>query len=104
MTQTGHQFHSSVLREYDIRGVVGTTLFTADARAIGQAYGTMIRRSGGSVIAMGFDGRVSSPELAAALAEGLLSTGVKVIRVGLGPTPMLYFAIKHLHADAGIMV
>jgi len=100
----GHQFHPSVLREYDIRGVVGKTLGAVDARSIGQAYGTMILRAGGKVIALGFDGRVSSPELATALAEGLLSTGVQVKRVGLGPTPMLYFAIKHLHADAGIMV
>jgi len=104
MTQSGHQFHRSVLREYDIRGIVGTTLGAADARAIGKAYGTMILRSGGDVIALGFDGRVSSPELSTALAEGLVSTGVKVKRVGLGPTPMLYFAIKHLHAAAGIMV
>jgi phosphomannomutase len=104
MPQAGHSFHRSVLREYDIRGVVGETLSAADALAIGKAYATQILRSGGKVIALGFDGRVSSPELAQAVAEGLLSTGVTVKRVGLGPTPMLYFAVKHLHADAGIMV
>jgi len=104
MTQAGHQFHPSVLREYDIRGVVEKTLGVADARAIGMAYGTKIRRAGGNVIALGFDGRLSSPELATALAEGLVSVGIQVKRVGLGPTPMLYFAIKHLYADAGIMV
>jgi phosphomannomutase len=101
---TGHQFHRSVLREYDIRGIVGKTLGVADAAAIGKAYATMIRRAGGDTIALGYDGRVSSPELAAAVAEGLVSAGIKVKRVGLGPTPMLYFAIKHLHADAGIMI
>ncbi len=53
---------------------------------------------------MGFDGRLSSPELAAAVAEGLVSTGARVKDIGLGPTPMLYFAVKHLGADAGIMV
>jgi phosphomannomutase len=99
-----HTFHQSVLREYDIRGIVGTTLSAADAYAIGRAYATAILRTGGKTIALGFDGRLSSPELAEAVAEGLLSTGVHVKRVGLGPTPMLYFAIKHLHADAGIMV
>ena len=104
MSQPGHDFHPSVLREYDIRGIVGTTLSAADARAIGKAYATTILRSGGKTIALGFDGRLSSPELAEAVAEGLLSTGVHVQRVGLGPTPMLYFAVKHLHADAGIMV
>ncbi len=104
MSKSGHAFHSSVLREYDIRGIVGTTLSAADARAIGRAYATSILRAGGKTIALGFDGRLSSPELAEAVAEGLLSTGVHVKRVGLGPTPMLYFAIKHLHTDAGIMV
>jgi phosphomannomutase len=104
MSQSGHNFHKSVLREYDIRGIVGTTLHAADAYAIGRAYATTILRSGGKTIALGFDGRLSSPELAQAVAEGLLSTGVHVKRVGLGPTPMLYFAVKHLHADAGIMV
>jgi phosphomannomutase len=104
MSSSGHHFHPSVLREYDIRGIVGRTLATADAAAIGRAYGTMIRRAGGDTIALGFDGRVSSPELAAAVAEGLVSAGIRVKRVGLGPTPMLYFAIKHLHADAGIMI
>jgi phosphomannomutase len=104
MSQAGHVFHRSVLREYDIRGIVGETLGSADALAIGKAYGTRILRSGGKAIAVGFDGRLSSPELAAALTEGLLSTGVAVKRVGLGPTPMLYFAIKHLNTDAGIMV
>lgn len=102
--QHAHNFHGSVLREYDIRGIVGTTLSAADARAIGRAYATTILRSGGKTIALGFDGRLSSPELAEAVLEGLLSTGVHVKRVGLGPTPMLYFAVKHLHADAGIMV
>jgi phosphomannomutase len=101
---TGHQFHKSVLREYDIRGIVGSTLGVDDALAIGRAYGTFVRRKGGEAIAVGFDGRVSSPELSEALTQGLLSTGVTLKLVGLGPTPMLYFAIKHLHADAGIMV
>jgi phosphomannomutase len=104
MSSTGHKFHPSVLREYDIRGVVGTTLFPADAYAIGRAYATRILRDGGKTIALGFDGRLSSPELSQAVAEGLLATGVNVKRIGLGPTPMLYFAVKHLHADAGIMV
>src|SRR6185312_12291192 len=86
MSSTGHKFHASVLREYDIRGIVGTTLFPADAYAIGRAYATRILRDGGKTIALGFDGRLSSPELAQAVAEGLLSTGVNVKRVGLGPT------------------
>jgi phosphomannomutase len=100
----GHAFHPSVLREYDIRGIVGKTLGPDDAHAIGRAYGTLIRAKGGAVIALGFDGRMSSPSLTAALAEGLISTGIHVKRIGVGPTPMLYFAIPHLGCDAGIMV
>ncbi|MDB5365888.1 MAG: phosphomannomutase [Rhodospirillales bacterium] len=98
-----HEFHSTVLREYDIRGIVDKTLSVKDAAAIGRAFGTMVGGAG-KTICLGYDGRLSSPSLAAALAEGLLSTGVNVKRVGLGPTPMLYFAVKHLQADAGVMV
>lgn len=99
-----HNFHPTVLREYDVRGVIGKTLGVADAAALGRAFGTMVVRAGGKSVAMGFDGRASSPELAAALTEGLLSTGLQVLRIGLGPTPMLYFAVYNLKADAGIMI
>lgn len=101
---TEHRFDPTILREYDIRGLVGQTLSGKDARAIGQAFGTLVRRNGGSRVAVGYDGRLSSPELEAALVEGLVSTGVTALRVGLGPTPMLYFAVYHLEADGGIMV
>lgn len=99
-----HVFHPTLLREYDIRGVIGKTLGAADATALGRAYGSLVARAGGKSVALGFDGRSSSPELAAALTEGLLSTGLQVQRIGLGPTPMLYFAVHHLKADAGIMI
>ncbi len=99
-----HTFHPTILREYDIRGIVGETLFAADARAIGQAFGTRVRRNGGRVVCLGWDGRLSSPELAEALAEGLAAAGCSVRRVGRGPTPMLYFAAKVREADGGIMV
>ena len=99
-----HQFHPTVLREYDVRGIIGKTLSAADAAALGRAFGTMVVRAGGKSVALGYDGRASSPELAQALTEGLLATGLKVLRIGLGPTPMLYFAVYHLQADAGIMI
>jgi len=73
----GHKFDRSVLREYDVRGIVGDTLHAADANALGKAFGTMVRRSGGKRVALGRDGRLSSPELASALAEGILSTVVR---------------------------
>ena len=99
-----HQFDPTILREYDVRGVVGETLSGDDARALGAAFGTRVVESGGRSIAVGFDGRATSPELAAALVAGLLSCGLEVRQIGLGPTPMLSFAIKHLATDGGVMV
>ncbi len=99
-----HVLHSSILREYDIRGVVGDTLHAADVTAIGQAFGTILVRDGGTSAAVGYDGRLSSPELAAALVDGLTAAGIDVVRTGLGPTPMLYFATHHLGTDAGLMI
>lgn len=103
MSQT-HQFHPTVLREYDIRGIVGQTLTEADARAVGRAFGTVVVRGGGTTACVGYDGRLSSPALEAAMVEGLVSTGLRVLRIGLGPTPMLYFATRDRGADAGIMI
>ena len=74
MSKTAHQFDSTILREYDIRGVVGKTLHVADAGAIGRAFGTMVRRNGGRRVALGYDGRLSSPELAKACGEAWLAT------------------------------
>ncbi|HYH39494.1 MAG TPA: phosphomannomutase/phosphoglucomutase [Azospirillum sp.] len=99
-----HQFHPTVLREYDIRGIVGQTLTEADARAVGRAFGTVVVRGGGKTACVGYDGRLSSPALEAAMVEGLASTGLHVLRIGLGPTPMLYFATRDRGADAGIMI
>ena len=100
----GHRFHPTILREYDIRGIVGETLFEADAEAIGRAYATLLLAEGGKRVCVGFDGRLSSPELADALIRGLTSAGADVDVIGLGPTPMLYFAVHHLNADGGIQV
>lgn len=87
-----HQFHPTVLREYDIRGIIGETLGTADAYAIGRGFATLLRQAGGSKVAVGYDGRLSSPELEEALVAGLNASGAEVVRIGMGPTPMLYYA------------
>ncbi|HXC28242.1 MAG TPA: phosphomannomutase/phosphoglucomutase [Stellaceae bacterium] len=100
----GHRFDPVILREYDIRGVVGKTLFAADAEALGRAFAATLARSGGRRLAVGYDGRLTSPELEAALVEGLVAGGVDVVRVGRGPTPMLYFAAAMLGVDGGLMV
>src|SRR5436190_18797946 len=102
MSKTSHKFDSTILREYDIRGVVGKTLHPADAGAIGRAFGTLVRRNGGKRVALGFDGRLSSPELARACVEGLRSVGIDVLEIGLASTPMLYYAVYHLDTDGGI--
>ena len=87
-----YQFDPTVLREYDIRGIIGETLGPDDARAIGRGFATLLRRAGGRKVAVGYDGRVSSPILEQALIEGLNASGVDVVQVGMGPTPMLYYA------------
>ena len=101
---TTHRFDPSVLREYDIRGIVGRSLDENDARAIGRAFGRMAEEENARRIAVGFDGRHSSPVLERALVEGLIDSGCDVLRIGLGPTPMLYFATRHLPTDGGVMV
>jgi len=100
----GHRFDPTILREYDIRGIVRETLSSADARAIGRAYAVMLADVGGHRFAVGYDGRLTSPELEAALVDGLALEGADIVRIGLGPTPMLYYAAATLGVDGGIMV
>ncbi len=104
MIHTAHAFDPSILREYDIRGIVGDTVHADDARAIGRTFGTIVRRSGGRRVALGYDGRLSSPELAAACIEGLTAAGIDVTSIGVAATPMLYFAVYHFDADGGIQI
>lgn len=100
-----HQFHPTILREYDIRGIIGQTLGADDARAIGRSFGTLLRRAGGRLVAVAYDGRVSSPMLEHALVEGLTASGCDVRRIGLGATPMLYFAEASAEeVDGGIQI
>jgi phosphomannomutase len=99
-----HCFDPTVLREYDIRGLVGKTLSATDAFAVGRAFGTVLVESGAVNVCLGQDGRLSSPELADAVAKGLSECGLEVWRVGVGPTPMLYFATTVQQAGGGIMV
>ena len=100
-----HTFHPTVLREYDIRGIIGETLGPDDARAIGRGFATLLRRAGGRLVAVGYDGRVSSPILEHALVEGLTASGCDVRRIGMGPTPMLYYAEASAEeVDGGIQI
>lgn len=99
-----HRFDPTSLREYDIRGIVGKTLGTQDAYAIGRGFATHVRRAGGTRVAVGWDGRVSSPGLRDELVRGLTESGVDVVRIGLGPTPMVYFAEATLEVDGAIQI
>jgi phosphomannomutase len=99
-----HSFNGTVLREYDIRGIVGKTLQPEDAFAIGRCFGSIVVRGGGRKAAVGYDGRLSSPDLEPQLVAGLRACGLEVIRIGLVATPMLYFAAYDQAADGAVMV
>jgi phosphomannomutase / phosphoglucomutase len=93
-----------IFKAYDIRGIVGKALTPAAVEAIGQAVGSESRERGRDTVVIGRDGRLSGPELSAALAAGLQKSGVNVIDVGQVATPMVYFAAYHLETHSGVMV
>ena len=99
-----HQFNATILREYDIRGIVGDTLTEADAYALGRSYAALAREEAARRIAVGRDGRTHSGMLEAALIRGLTEGGIDVVQIGMGPSPMLYFATYFLDVDGGIQV
>ena len=89
------QLSPSIFKAYDIRGIIDETLDPSIAELIGQAFGTEMRALGESDIVIGRDGRLSGPSLIEALTEGLISTGINVIDLGMVATPMVYFAANH---------
>jgi phosphomannomutase len=99
-----HKFNRTILREYDIRGIVGDTLTEADAYALGRTYAALATDEGTKRIAVGRDGRTHSGMLEAALIRGLTESGIDVMQIGMGPSPMLYFATHYLDVDGGIQV
>jgi phosphomannomutase len=99
-----HRFNPTILREYDIRGIVGDTLTEVDAYALGRTFAALATDEGARRIAVGRDGRTHSGMLEAALVRGLTEGGVDVLLTGMGPSPMLYFATHFLDVDGGIQV
>ena len=89
-----------IFKAYDIRGVLDSTLDAAIAEQIGRAFGTAVHAKGEQTVVIGRDGRLSVPELSAALAKGLQSTGINVIDIGLVATPMLDYACPLYTSDA----
>lgn len=104
MAMRGHRFDPSILREYDIRGIVGRSLTAWDALALGRTLGAIAARRSGRVAIVGYDGRTTSPALEEEVCRGLASSGLHVLRIGMVPTPCVYFACKVLGADVGVMV
>jgi phosphomannomutase/phosphoglucomutase len=102
-TQVG-AIDRSLFRAYDIRGVVGSTLTPAVTKLIGRAIGSEVRARELLTVVVGRDGRLSSPDLAKALIDGLLAAGCDVIDIGAVPTPLLYYAVQDLSAGSGVMV
>lgn len=97
------QLNPSIFKAYDIRGVLSSTLNASVAEGLGKAFGTQALAQGQRTVAVGRDGRLSGPELSAALIRGLVAAGVQVIDIGMATTPMLYFAASTLCAS-GIQV
>jgi phosphomannomutase/phosphoglucomutase len=93
-----------IFKAYDIRGIVGRTLTPEIVEPIGRAIASEARARGGSKVAVGYDGRLSGPSLAGALAKGIQSSGCDVIEVGRVTTPMVYYAAHHLKTGSGVAV
>jgi phosphomannomutase len=99
-----HTFHPSILREYDVRGIVGATLTEKDAYALGRSFAALATSEGVRSVAVGRDGRSHSLGLETALITGLTEGDVDVVRIGMGPSPMLYYATHELGVGGGIQV
>jgi phosphomannomutase/phosphoglucomutase len=93
-----------IFREYDVRGVADRDLTDQLATDLGRAFGTFLSRRGQRRIIVGRDCRLSSPRLHAALTAGLLETGLELVDIGVGPTPMMYFSVFHLDAEGGVQI
>jgi phosphomannomutase/phosphoglucomutase len=93
-----------IFKAYDIRGIVGKTLTPEIVELIGHALGSEAKKRGQTEICIGYDGRLSGPELAHALSSGIRKAGINVVNLGMVATPMVYFAAYHLNTHCGVMV
>ncbi|MEI7868065.1 MAG: phosphomannomutase/phosphoglucomutase [Candidatus Methylumidiphilus sp.] len=93
-----------IFRANDIRGILGETINSDVVYAIGLAIGSEMNERGENFIAVGHDGRLSSPELCKSVCKGLTDTGRTVINIGLVPTPLMYFATHTLNAQSGVII
>jgi len=93
-----------IYREYDIRGVIGEDIQEDEFVILGRGFGTYFNQVGEKTIVVGRDCRLSSPTIRDEVTEGLINSGCNVVDIGICPTPILYFALRHLKADGGIMI
>ena len=96
--------NSAIFRAYDIRGIVGQSLTKEIVYDIGRALGSEAKELGCHTLVVGWDGRISSPSLAEALSNGIVSTGCNVLDIGMVPTPVLYFVVQHTDGRSGVMI
>ena len=94
----------NIFREYDIRGIVGKDLTVEVAESIGKAYGTLALEKGCKTVAVGRDGRLTSPDMRDHFVTGVTSTGLNVVDIGISATPLLYFSLFNLPVDGGVMI
>ena len=104
MKDLNHVFDNTILRAYDIRGIVGESLHNIDAEIIGRVFASLVCSANKNNIVVCRDGRLSSPELSHSLVKGLKYSGANIIDIGIGPTPMLYFSSHHFNAAGAIMI
>lgn len=104
MQITNTTLPKEIFKAYDIRGIVGRTLTPEIVELIGQAIGSEAAARNQQQICVGYDGRLSSPELAAALSRGIRGSGLDVINLGCVATPIVYFAAQHLGTHSGVMI
>jgi phosphomannomutase / phosphoglucomutase len=93
-----------IFREYDIRAIVNKELTLDEVVIMGKAVGTYLRRQGKKKITLGRDGRLSSDDFRKYFLDGILETGCRVIDIGVCPSPLLYFSIRHLNTEGGVMI
>jgi phosphomannomutase len=99
-----NRINPAIFRAYDVRGLVGSDLTEETLGILGQAAGTYFRERGAHTMVVGRDARLSSPAFQASFIAGLRRTGIDVLDIGAVPTPVMYFALEHLQADAGVVI
>ena len=94
-----HFMNPQIFREYDVRGLVDVDLTEPVVENLGRGLGTMVKRQGGTTVVVGRDARLSGQRFRDAFIQGVTSTGMHVIDVGIVPTPLVYFAANTLPVD-----